>query len=45
MNLLIRLAHVMGVEIVVPDLDEEDLSWITKERKKIVAKQKKNTKV
>ena len=34
MNLLIQLAHEMGVEIIVPDLDEEDLRWITDERNK-----------
>ncbi len=43
MNLLIRLAHEMGVEIVVPDLDEEDLSWLLKDRKKKPAKKEKKS--
>lgn len=34
MNLLIQVAHELGVEIIVPDLDEEDLKWLTMERKK-----------
>lgn len=41
MNLLIRLALEMGIEIVVPDLDEEDLRWLLKDRKKKPAKKKK----
>lgn len=34
MTLLIRVALAMGIEVVVPDMDEEDIKWITDNRKK-----------
>ena len=34
MNLLIRVAIAMDIEVVIPDMDEEDMSWITDSRKK-----------
>ena len=48
MNLLIRIAMAMDIEVVIPDMDEEDLSWITDSRKKknvATIKRNKKTKV
>ena len=34
MNLLIRVALAMDIEVVIPDMDEDDIKWITDNRKK-----------